>query len=135
MLCPSWSDQTLQHWFYYTGTHFNTKLVSKWVCGHKRHWSFCIKALALGNCNAILFYNSKNHVIIYTILFYNTFTSQTFILLKYYFLIFLYYFFSNRNFCFPRLSNSPFFSSLSPSTPVQHKMPSSLSPSTPVWHT
>ena len=41
-----------------------------------------VRALALGNCNAILFYNSKNHFIIYTILFYNTSTSQTSICIK-----------------------------------------------------
>ena len=42
----------------------------------------CIRALALENCNATLFYNSKNHFIIYTILFYNTSTSQTSIFIK-----------------------------------------------------
>ena len=55
------------------------------------------------NCNAILFYNSKNHFIIYTILFYNTSTSQTSICIKiFFFLNFLYYFFQLSNFFFFR---------------------------------
>ena len=82
------------------------------------------------NANAILFYNSKNHFIIYTILFYNTSTSQNSISIKILFfnisLLFLYncHFFSDS---FRRLSNNLFFYSPSPSI-ATHKNPSAPQP-------
>ena len=63
----------------------------------------CIRALALENCNATLFYNSKNHFIIYTILFYNTSTSQTSIFIKIFFFKLSLLFLSTVN-LFPGLS-------------------------------
>ena len=45
------------------------------------HLLYLFRALTLGNANAILFYNSKNSLYHYIILFYNTSTSQTSIFL------------------------------------------------------
>ena len=46
-------------------------------------WICCLRALASGNFNSTLFYHSKKLLYHYTIPFYNTSTSQTFISLFY----------------------------------------------------
>ena len=52
----------------------------KWTCSGKKK---ILRALALENANAILFYHSKNSLYHYNILFYNTSTSQISIFLFY----------------------------------------------------
>ena len=85
---------------------------------------YAIKALTLENSNSTLFYHFKNSLYHYNIPFYNISNIQKLFLVKYYFLIFLYYFFPTITFFqtwhdsshFPGLSNKHFFTSLSPST-------------------
>ena len=64
-----------------------------------------IRALALENANAILFYHSKNSLYHYTILFYNTSTSQNSILIKILFFNLSLLLLSNRHF-FPNSNGS-----------------------------
>ena len=76
-----------------------------------------LRALALRNAKAILFYNSKNHFIIYTILFYNSFTSQTSIFIKIlFFNLSLLLFFLTETFAFLGFPTVFFFLSFSLNT-------------------
>ena len=79
------------------GTHRDIIVKNLHMSLHYFNYNSCqaVRALALGNCNAILFYNSKNHFIIYTILFYNSSTSQTSIFIKILFFNLSLLFFSN----------------------------------------
>ena len=78
----------------------------------------------MGNSNSALFYHSKKSFIIISYHFIISLASRNSIFIKILFLIFLYYFFPTVTFSqtwhdsshFPGLSNSHFFSSLSPST-------------------
>ena len=66
-----------------------------------------LRALALENANAILFYHSKNSFYHYTILFYNTSTSQNSISIKILFFNLSLFLLSNRHF-FPDSNGSTF---------------------------
>ena len=69
-------------------------LFSQWYTAYMHVGDCVIRALALKNANATLFYHSKNSLYHYTILFYNTSTSQNSISIKILFfnisLLFLY---------------------------------------------
>ena len=60
-----------------------------------------LRALALENANATLFYHSKNSLYHYTILFYNTSKSQNSISIKILFFNISLLFLSNHHFFFP----------------------------------
>ena len=81
-------------------------------------WRFALRALALENANAILFYHSKNSLYHYTILFYNTSTSQNSISIKILFF----------NLSLFLLSNCHFFPDSNGSTITNHHTTTTTTP-------
>ena len=94
-----------------------------------------LRALALENANATLFYHSKISLYHYTILFYNSSTSQNSISIKILFfnisLLFLYNCHFVFRLIFPRLSNNLFFFPLLLPQPLATHKPSTTTTTAP----
>ena len=93
-----------------------------------------LRALALENANAILFYHSKNSLYHYTILFYNTSTSQNSISIKILFFNLSLFLLSNRHF-FPDSNGSTFTNhhTTPHHTSTSTAPPSSITTPPPPW--
>ena len=87
-----------------------------------------VRALALENANAILFYHSKNSLYHYTILFYNTSTSQNSISIKILFFNLSILLLSNRHF-FPDTNGSTITNHHTTTTTPHHTSTSTAPPS------
>ena len=85
------------------------------------------RALALENANAILFYHSKNSLSHYTILFYNTSTSQNSISIKILFFNLSLFLLSNRHF-FPDSNGSTITNHHTTTTTTPHHTSTSTAP-------
>ena len=94
---------------------------------HKFLSVYPLRALALENANAILFYHSKNSLSHYTILFYNTSTSQNSISIKILFFNLSLFLLSNRHF-FPDSNGSTITNHHTTTTP-HHTSTSTAPPS------